>query len=135
MRLIDADPIYKRLEIDEEIARKRAIDTPNSFPYGAINPSAIRYMTQLDERERFKKMVHDAQTIDQVKHGEWIKMSDADGVYWACSECGEALPRIPHYNPQFDLFPGLKSIDKTPYCPKCGARMDKAKKLEEKHDG
>lgn len=58
------------------------------------------------------------------KHGKWIKMSDADGVYWACSECGEDLPRVSHYNPQFDLFPRLESIDKTNFCPTCGARMD-----------
>ena len=58
-----------------------------------------------------------------VKHGRWIAMSDADGVYWACSECGEDIPRVSHYNPQFDLFPRLESIDKTNYCPNCGARM------------
>ena len=56
--------------------------------------------------------------------GKWIKMSDADGEYWACGMCGEALPRVPFYNPQFDLFPRLKSIEKTDYCPQCGARME-----------
>lgn len=58
------------------------------------------------------------------KKGKWIKMSDADGIYWACSECGEDLPRVPHYNPQFDLFPRLKSIKKTKFCPNCGLRME-----------
>ena len=56
--------------------------------------------------------------------GKWIKMSDADGEYWACGMCGEALPRVPFYNPQFDLFPRLKSIEKTDCCPQCGARME-----------
>lgn len=58
-----------------------------------------------------------------VRKGEWIAMSDADGAYWACSECGEDLPRVSHYNPQFDLSPRLESIDKTNYCPSCGADM------------
>ena len=57
------------------------------------------------------------------RRGKWIKMSDADGVYWACSECGEDIPRVPHYDPQFDLFPRLESIEKTNFCPNCGAKM------------
>ena len=61
---------------------------------------------------------------NEQKHGQWIKMSDADGVYWSCSECGEDIPRVSHFDPQFDLFPRLESIDKTNYCPHCGAKMD-----------
>ena len=57
------------------------------------------------------------------KRGWWVKMSDRDGVYWACSECGEDIPRISHFNPQFDLFPRLESIDKTNYCPNCGRKL------------
>lgn len=62
---------------------------------------------------------------EPVKHGRWIKMSDAYGIYWACSECGEELPRYTdgkctHDNPR----PELLSIDRTLYCPNCGARME-----------
>lgn len=64
---------------------------------------------------------------EKRKKGKWIKMSDADGVYWACSECGEDIPRVPHYDPQFDLFPRLESIEKkTNFCPNCGAEMEGA---------
>ena len=72
------------------------------------------------------QLMENAPTIEAepVRHGRWIKMSDADEVYWACSECGEDIPRISHYNPQFDLFPRLESIDKTNYCPNCGAKME-----------
>lgn len=73
--------------------------------------------------DRHIKIIRELPTIEP-KHGKWIKMSDRDGIYWACSECGEDIPRISHFNPQFDLFPRLESIDKTNYCPKCGARMD-----------
>lgn len=71
----------------------------------------------------------DAPTIEvsdvPEKHvGKWIKMSDANGVYWSCSACGYDLPRIMDFDPQFDLFPKLKSINKTKFCPDCGVRME-----------
>ena len=73
MRAIDADALYERLKADEELARDRVIDTPSSFPNGAVNPSAIRYMAQLSERTRFKEMVFDAPTIEERK---WIPVSE-----------------------------------------------------------
>lgn len=60
----------------------------------------------------------------EVKKGKWIKMSDPYGVYWACSECGEELPRISHFSLKFDLSQRLESIDRTKYCPNCGIKMD-----------
>lgn len=57
------------------------------------------------------------------KKGKWIKKSDTDGIYWSCSECGEDIPRVSHFDPQFDLFPRLESIEKTNFCPNCGADM------------
>lgn len=70
--------------------------------------------------------VDDAPTIDAepVRHGHWIKMSDADGHYYACSECGEELYREWSFDRDFDLFPKKRTIDKTQYCPNCGAKMD-----------
>lgn len=61
---------------------------------------------------------------EPVRQGHWIKMSDADGIYYACSKCGYELPRVNSFDPQFDLFPKLKCIDKTTYCSSCGAKMD-----------
>lgn len=71
------------------------------------------------------KMIDNAPTADVVerKKGKWIKMSDADGIYYACSECGKGIPRVPDFNPQFDLFTRLKSLEKTNFCPECGADM------------
>lgn len=66
--------------------------------------------------------------VEPVVHGKWIKMSDADGVYYACSECGNELPRINSFDRQFDLFPKLKCIDKTAYCSHCGCKMDEVEK-------
>ena len=70
------------------------------------------------------KPLRELPTIEHKK-GKWIKMSDADGVYWCCSECGEELPRVNKFDPRFDLFPRLKSIDKTNFCPNCGAGNEK----------
>lgn len=41
------------------------------------------------------------------KKGRKIKMSDADGVYYCCSECGEEVLRT------------------WIYCPNCGAKMER----------
>ena len=85
--------------------------------------------------DRHIKIINSLPTIDvkPIRHGKWIKMSDADGIYYACSECGNDLPRvIDSFNPQFDLFPKLKCIDKTTYCPNCGAKMDKGQKNDTK---
>lgn len=58
----------------------------------------------------FCSLVKRQPVVKERKKGKWIKMSDADGIYWACSECGEDIPRT-------------ESIDKKNYCPNCGADM------------
>lgn len=74
-----------------------------------------------------RQNIEDAPTIDAepVRHGHWIKMTDSDGDYYCCSNCGEELPR---YSCTFPTptkpFPLMKSVDKTNYCPNCGAKMD-----------
>lgn len=114
MRLIDADILYEGLKVDEELARDRVIDTPNSFPDGTLNPSAIRYTAQLSERTRFKEIVYDAPTIDAVpvRHGKWklIRMEDNGDGFYTCSNCDRG-----------DIHSPLVNV---PYCWYCGARMD-----------
>lgn len=62
------------------------------------------------------------------KQGEWIKMSDVDGYYYCCSECGEELPRYMSDIPSWDVpYPRKYSIDETDFCPYCGAYMRKGK--------
>lgn len=63
--------------------------------------------------------------VREVKHGKWIRMSDADGYYYCCSVCGESLERIltspcTVENP----YPDLVSCSKTRFCPSCGVVMD-----------
>ena len=56
--------------------------------------------------------------------GKWIKMSDADGDYYVCNQCGEELPRYTTESPTWDIpYPPKYSIDKTNFCPNCGADM------------
>lgn len=56
--------------------------------------------------------------------GKWIKMSDADGDYYVCDQCGEELPRYTTELPTWDNpYPPKYSIDKTNFCSNCGADM------------
>jgi len=84
---------------------------------GSCSKSGVDIREMLDELESLPP----AQL--ERKKGKWIKMSDADGIYWVCSECGEEIPRVDDFDPQFDLFHRLKSMEKTNYCPHCGAEM------------
>lgn len=100
MRLIDAD----ELKIDY------------GFTWDDITPTHEEMYALIDRQP----------TIDAVpvRHGRWIKMSDADGQYYCCSECGEELYRKWTFDREFDIFPKKKSIEKTMYCSNCGAKMD-----------
>lgn len=60
----------------------------------------------------------------KTRVGRWVLMSDADGYYYCCSECGEELYRKWVFDREFDLSPKKESIDRTNFCPECGARME-----------
>ena len=67
MRLIDADLLYKAMQDAEELARRRVRDTESTLPYPTnLNPAYTRYLAQMDERTKAKKMMADAQTVDAV---------------------------------------------------------------------
>lgn len=57
-----------------------------------------------EDIEHYKTIVEALKMAAEVKHGNWL---DRDGKTW-CSLCGES-------NKQY----------KPPYCPHCGAKMDK----------
>ena len=65
-RLVDADVLYEQIAKKEELARQRVLDTPSMMPNGNLNPSAIRYTAQLDERTQMKFMIADAPIIDAI---------------------------------------------------------------------
>lgn len=109
MRLIDANKL-----------RKDVLDLPNCY-----NGFSDAY-----DKARILDLVDEQPTVNtrSIRHGQWVKMSDTEGIYYACSECGNELTRINSFDPQFDLFPKLECIDKTAYCPNCGCRMDEVEK-------
>ena len=119
-KYIEADAIIEDLRYDIELDARTLDDLD-------FADAKERELIQLDKdikQNAISILEHTpAADVRENVHGRWIKMSDADGVYWACSECGEDIPRIAHFDLQFDLFPRLESIDKTNFCPHCGAEM------------
>ena len=95
MRLIDADALADASCSGGVCAECDDMHCGNNV---VANCSEVRF--------HFLKLIKDAPTIEERKEGTWVKMSDADGEYYACSECGEDLPR---------------HIDRTHYCPNCGS--------------
>lgn len=115
MRLIDADLLYKAMQDAEELARKRVRDTESTLPYPTnLNPAYTRYLAQMDERIKAKKMVADAPTVDAVPvvHGRWIQVSQDRANCNRCNcESGKMIKQGERYFPKF--------------CPECGADMRK----------
>lgn len=77
-KYIDAESLYNQIVEKEELARQRVIDTPSRFPNGDINPYAVRYATQLDERTTFKFMLTDAPAVDIPR---WIPVTEGLPAY------------------------------------------------------
>lgn len=58
----------------------------------------------------------------EPKKSVWIRMSDRDGEYYCCNNCGEELPRYMSEIPSWDMpYPHKYSIDPTDFCPSCGS--------------
>jgi len=99
----------------ERLARDRVIDTPSSLGNGlhtCVNPAYTRYSAQLSERKQFKAMIQSMTSVTpQPKMGRWIYKG-----YYECSECGKST-----------------YIDKSNYCPNCGAKMEANKSWKQEH--
>lgn len=59
----------------------------------------------------------------RVTHAYWEKIPGTD--HHCCSACRSPLPAVPYTSGGYD-GPSyyVEEIDKTPYCPYCGAKMD-----------
>lgn len=92
-RLIDADLLYKAMQDAEELARRRVRDTESTLPYPTnLNPAYTRYLAQMDERTKAKKMVADAQTVDAVevvRCKDCIRFRPDDEVWGWCAVEGK----------------------------------------------
>lgn len=73
-KYIDVKLLYNQVAEKEELARQRVIDTPSRLPNGDVNPYAIRYAAQLDERTTFKFMLADAPAADVEPR--WIPVTE-----------------------------------------------------------
>lgn len=124
------DVAIEALEAQDKVGDKIRLIDANKLRKDVLGlPDCYNGFSDAYDKARILDLVDEQPTVDAnpVRHGQWVKMSDADGTYYVCSECRDELPRVVlSFNPQFDLFPELKCIDKTTYCPSCGAKMENA---------
>lgn len=80
----------------------RTIDADALIDYIQMMPIDLGYR----EVEEIEGYVGSMPTIEPEREkARWVKMSDADGIFYACSECGEWHGEISNF------------------CPNCGAEM------------
>lgn len=70
-----------------------------------------QHALQEDELKLCESFKNKADVVE-VKHGEWIDLNITE---WQCSECNY---RVERWN-------------NTPYCPKCGAKMDGERRTDD----
>ena len=113
--------IEKELKI-REVSGDYALDIP--FADGSVNTiyfnskrnaETVKHIIEVDGSKPNEATVCDMQ---EIKHGSWEY--DSEGVGYAnylCSECGNFLTFY-------------EDIDLYPYCPYCGAKMDKERDID-----
>ena len=76
----------------------------------ALKSNIDKFIGYLDEDMiyRIKVVIDNAPTVEERPQGEWVKMSDRYGIYYAYNLCG------------WD-----KTEHKSNFCPNCGASMKK----------
>ena len=101
---INKNVLYETIAQLEELARNRYLDTPSLY--------YPMYMTQLNERTYFKRIITDLPAADvaPVRHGQWIPAVHVGDCCYRCSEC--------------QFLRDAYLIDIGNYCPNCGAKMD-----------
>jgi hypothetical protein len=109
--------------IEREAAIAKIKDKINEYPHNS-NPYWISNDDYIVRGLREAIKIIDEYTptanVQEVRHGEWVK--NQEDMYWGnyfirrnCSICGGS----PFYQE------GLGTYKLTPYCPHCGAKMDK----------
>ena len=107
-RLIDAVALEKDLRKQFKDVFGKAEKKVKPEDYFIERRSAFHAAFIEAELEGFIEYLERRPTVDSVKHGKWIKISDLCGVeVLKCSACSKERPRMP-----------------TMYCCDYGAKMD-----------
>ncbi len=116
-RMIDADVLYKEMQENEELARKRVLDTQSTLPCQTnLNPAYTRYTAQMDERTRFKEMIADALTITPERDIPKVPNSTEDHT-WGVRKIVPVCPMCDTYLTIVEFIGDGKKIS---YCDNCG---------------
>ncbi len=110
MRLIDADAMVQRLEERlEELDKEGVHIAEDSNGFFDI---LIDHLMLGSEIRTLREWINKQPTIKvtSTRYGRWIKMSDADGIFYACSNCGEWHKETSNY------------------CSNCGAQTEYVRK-------
>lgn len=103
MRLIDADKTIGLL-------KTRLYET--ALNNATVNCDASYLYTECADN-RIKTWIDEIPTIDPVKHGKWIELSEAE---YKCSACGS------WYGGEY----GDEVPTEYAFCPRCGAVMERS---------
>ena len=126
MRLIDANALKQKI-LEER--NKIPLTVPAAY-YEIVREKDNQHGNAMRGGIRIAlRCMENTPTIEAepVRHGKWMK-HDLGETY--CSKCHSRIPFI-H---RFDAYPDCcmdyedmqwdEEIDRTPYCPRCGAKMD-----------
>lgn len=100
--------------IDADKLKEHIKGLPTWFEGLGIGWRSTKYPNGQFDCEDIINSIDNSPTADvvEIKHGKWIIC--CDGYYPYCNQCG--------YEP---IRPLGKDDNRTPYCPNCGAKMEK----------
>ena len=108
MRPIDADAAMSLIKI--ELEKFKGNTKHEASMRGGIRKAVrcIEYTKTLD--------------VAPVVHGRWLRIGTGETY---CSVCSEFLPTVDYTQGGYDDYWDCRvEIERTPYCPRCGAKMD-----------
>lgn len=117
MRLINANELMKKIVL---ISHNSHVET--------LKPDALKMADEILD------LISEEHVIDAepVRHGKWITYFNGYAFECRCSECKNRIPAIIVKTTNSEnLCCEVEEVNRTDYCPNCGAKMDEEAKTDE----